>query len=529
MNVTTLTVIIAAYLCITAMLAYLAYRRTRSSNDYLIAGGETHPFLMAMAYGSTFISTAAIVGFGGVAGMYGMSLLWLTFMTVFMGVFIAFVVYGKRTLAIGKKLDAKTFPELLGLRYQSIFIRKFAALIVMLAMPLYAAAVMIGAGRFLEQLLQIDYTIAVIVFAVIVALYVISGGLKGVFYNDALQGSIMFGGMLTLMIMTYIRLGGVTSAHQALSDMASLVPANLAVRGHLGWTSMPAFGSEIWWVVVSTLVMGVGIGVLAQPQLIVRYLTVKGPRQLNQAVLVGGIFILSSTGVAFMVGALSNVFFHRTTGQIALAAVTNPASGQPNVDQIIPLYVSMAMPEWFAYLFMLTLMAAAMSTLSGQFHIIGTSLCHDLYQKSSLAVNRIAILVALVISLYLALQLPVSIIAVATAIFFGICAAVFLPVYTAALFFPHVGKTAAKFSMVAGLAASLLWMAFFHASEARALGLSQHLFGRETLLGFPWIVVDPIVIALPVSVLTLISVHLVCSLLEGRAAVSAETMITGRN
>ncbi|KJS83381.1 MAG: sodium:solute symporter [Peptococcaceae bacterium BICA1-8] len=507
MNYSILLGLLVIYLGLTVLLAYIAYRRTNSSKDYLIAGGDTHPFLMAMAYGSTFISTAAIVGFGGAAGVYGMSLLWLTFMNIFVGIFIAFIVYGKRTLTIGKQLGARTFPEFMGLAFQSSFIQKFSALIIIVAMPIYAAAVMIGAGRFLEHLLNIDYTLAILGFSVIVALYVISGGLKGVFYNDALQGSIMFFGMVTLLIMTYGKLGGVINAHKALASLTSLVPQGLAAKGQVGWASMPVFGSEIWWIVVSTLVMGVGIGVLAQPQLIVRYLTVSGIRQLNRAVLIGGIFILSSTGVAFLVGALSNVYFYQTKGIISLQAVTDAVTKQPNVDNIIPLFVNQALPEWFGYLFMLTLVAAAMSTLSGQFHIIGTSLCHDLYRSSSLALNRIAILIALAISVYLALKLPVSIIAIATAIFFGICAAAFLPAYTASLYWPKVGKKAASASMVVGFSSSLLWMAFIHAKEAQALGLAKLLFGRATLLSFPWIVVDPIIIALPISIITLILVH----------------------
>lgn len=520
MNITILIILLVVYLGVTALLAYIAYRRTNSSSDYLLAGGETHPFLMAMAYGSTFISTAAIVGFGGVAAMFGMSLLWLTFMNVFIGIFIAFVVYGKRTLLIGKKLGASTFPEFLGMYYKSSFIQKFSATIIIITMPLYASAVMIGAGRFLEQLLQINYTWAVVVFSLIVALYVISGGLKGVFYNDALQGSIMFAGMLTLLIMTYNRLGGIIPAHEALSNMVSLVPEGLVAKGHLGWTSMPALGSELWWVVVSTMIMGVGIGVLAQPQLIVRYLTVRGPKQLNQAVLIGGIFILCSTGVAFIVGALSNVYFHQTQGLISLAAVIDPISGIPNIDLIIPLFVNLAMPEWFGYLFMLTLLAAGMSTLSSQFHIIGTSICHDLYKSTSLSLNRGAILIALAISMYLSLKLPISIIAVATAIFFGICAATFLPAYTAALFFPKVGKTAAKASMIAGFSSSIIWMAFFHAKEASALGLANLLFGKNTLLDFPWIVVDPIIISLPISILALIITHIFLSKFNSDKAIN---------
>ena len=37
---------------------------------------------------------------------------------------------------------------------------------------------------------------------------------------------------------------------------------------------MPEFGSPLWWTLVSTLIMGVGIGVLAQPQLAMRAMTV---------------------------------------------------------------------------------------------------------------------------------------------------------------------------------------------------------------------------------------------------------------
>jgi Na+/pantothenate symporter len=56
-------------------------------------------------------------------------------------------------------------------------------------------------------------------------------------------------------------------------------------------------------------VFGVGIGVLAQPQLVVRFMTAKDNTSLNRAILVGGPFILMMTGVAFTVGALTNVYF----------------------------------------------------------------------------------------------------------------------------------------------------------------------------------------------------------------------------
>jgi SSS family solute:Na+ symporter len=74
----------------------------------------------------------------------------------------------------------------------------------------------------------------------------------------------------------------------------------------------------------------------------------------------------------FTVGALSNVYFCNTTGKIALDA----AGG--NVDTIIPLFINGAMPDIFIVIFMLTLLAAAMSTLSALYHAMGTALVCDL-------------------------------------------------------------------------------------------------------------------------------------------------------
>ena len=310
---------VLAYLLIVVYLGFLGYIRTKSTTDYLIAGRRTHPFVMAMSYGATFISTSAIVGFGGVAGMFGMSLLWLTFCNIFVGIFVAFVFLGGPTRRMGHQLDAHTFPELLGRRFESKFMQVFAGLVIFLFIPIYAAAVLIGGCEFIAVKFGVDYQVALLVFSVIIAAYVIMGGLKGVMYSDALQGSIMFIGMIILLVWTYVKLGGVTAAHKELSDMAT-IPSLFGKIGFKGWTAMPAFGwgvaetakgpnpsgYDLWWIVISTIVLGVGIGVLAQPQLAVRFMTVKSKRELNRAVLVGGIFILVMTGVAFVVGSLTN-------------------------------------------------------------------------------------------------------------------------------------------------------------------------------------------------------------------------------
>jgi SSS family solute:Na+ symporter len=320
---------------------------------------------------------------------------------------------------------------------------------------------------------------------------------------------------------------------------------------------------------------------MAQPQLIVRFMTVRSRRELDRAVPTGALFILLMTGTPFIVGSLSNVWFaengallsgkvveeisaeqNRAVIQIMKEstpgrweAVINAKTGKPSLapliisarqpaldiqaqpfervsgrsiavvyakgqaDQIIPNYITQALPRWFGILFFLTLLSAAMSTMSSQFHTLGTAAGHDLYaqllgrragSQPSLLVVRIAIVIGLLVSVTLAYTVRDEyVIARFTAIFFGLCAATFMPAYIGGLFSRRITRAGALASMTVGLGASLFWLLFIKAKEAGAIGLVQRFTdGKSSLLEdvLNWPSVDPIMIALPLSILTAIVV-----------------------
>jgi SSS family solute:Na+ symporter len=499
------------YLAVTIYLSYLGYRKTTSVSDYLLAGRQVHPVTMALGYGSTYISTSAVIGFGGIGALYGFSLTWLAFLNIMIGVWVAFVVFGKRTRKVGKALDAHTFPELLGRRYDSRFIQGFSGLIILLFMPVYTAAILIGIARFIEVYMNVPFATALLGFLLITACYVIWGGLKGVLYTAAFQGIILVVVMAVIGIATYFYAGGIVKAHSAATELTPLVPQYLKELGHMGFTSMPRFGSPLWWHLITTIIMGVGIGVLGQPQLSVRFMTLKSDRELNRSIPFTALFILLTTGVAFVVGPLTNVIFYNTYTQFAIHAVSG------NVDKIMPLFIDRFFPQWFGALFLVTLMAAAMSTNSSQFHTMGTSLSRDILEQAlfrgrSLAetviVTRIGIVFSIFATVILGLTLPESVVAIATAFFFGLCGATFIPAYFFALYWKGGTKMGAKASIVCGFLVSLGWMLFVHEQESKGIGLCKWLFGRETLMGLPWNMIDPQVIALPISFAVFVIVSL---------------------
>jgi len=395
-------------------------------------------------------------------------------------------------------------------------------------MPLYATAVLIGGTHFISLYFHVDYNIALFVFSIIITAYVIAGGLKGVMLTDALQGTIMFVAMAILLVFTFDALGGVNEAYTKLEMVWTQTVAPLAdvgmkelkpggadfmmklstLWGFEGWNSMPAFLSQGWLFVITTITLGVGIGVLAQPQLVVRFMTVKSKQELNRAVLIGGIFIISMTGFIFVVGALTNAwYFEFNEGKNALQSAGS-------IGKVIPHFINVAMPQWFAFIFLFALISAAMSTLSSQFHTMGTAVGRDLVEQiskkkmNSTMVTRVGIIVMISFSVSLAYafdQQP-AIIARSTAIFFALCASIFLPTFIGGLFWKRMTTKGAIASMLVGLITSSFWLLFVHFKEAKELGICNALFGTNSLLSGKIIFVDALIIALPLSIITAIVV-----------------------
>lgn len=510
-----LTIIIVAYLAVIGFLGYLGYKKTKTSSDYLLAGREIHPFIMAISYGATFISTSAIVGFGGIAANMGLSLIWLTVMNIFFGIFIAFAFFGKKVRKMGLNLNAHTFPELLGRRVESRFIQIFAGAVIFIFMPIYTAAVLTGAARILETFLGIDYGICVLVFTILVGGYVIFGGLRGVMYTDALQGTLMFFGMLALLIVTFVKVGGFFNGLESLAGLADQIPEGLKSAGITSWTHAPTWGSPMWFIIFTSLVLGVGIGALSQPQLAVRFMTIKSNKELNKAILIGGIFIIVMTGTSFIVGPLSNVYFAEKYNLISIAYA------QGNADSIIPLFINEIMPTWFNYIFLLVIMSAGMSTLSSQFHAIGTAVGRDIFEEgilkgklksttSATLITRVGIVLALIITVIITMNMGVGVIARATAIFFGLMAAAFLAPYVASLYWKRLTRKGSIAGMISGFSTSIFCFLFLHGSEAKVFKIVEFFSDGEKVTLIPGLmsVVDPLVFGLPISIIFTIVVSL---------------------
>jgi solute:Na+ symporter, SSS family len=178
-----------------------------------------------------------------------------------------------------------------------------------------------------------------------------------------------------------------------------------------------------------------------------------------------------------------------------------------------------------------------MSTLSSQFHVMGTSLGRDLVEESigkkkggsGMLATRFGVLAGILVSVYLSYIMELkfgktgtAIVARGTAIFFGLCAGAFLPMYIGALWSRGITKAAAIAGLLSGSISSLFWIMFVQEKASTALLICNKMFGTRSLAiqlvdgkevfakagPFVWAFVDPLIIGLPIAILVTVIVSL---------------------
>lgn len=518
----TMTVV---FLIVTLVLGWYGYKNTRNNEEFLLGRNKAGPVIIALSYGATFLSASAVIGFGGQAAVHGMSVMWLCFLNLFVGLIVAFLIFGGPTRRKGRALGASTYADLLGKIFKSKGIRAFTAILIIVMMPIYAAAVLKGGVNSLAVITGLTeyYDYILIALAVIVAVYVVYGGIIAVMYNDAFQAAIMFIGMVVILVVTYSYFGGVTAGNSALDglwDQSIVDIGNIGVQdGFNGWTSFSDFGSKEWLTVVTTFLLGVGIGALTQPQLAVRFMSAKNDRDLNKSLIVGSVFMLAIVGSAYTVGALSNVYFMDHYGMTAFEYISQMGLGTDFIipEYILELFSTISFGDIFVSLFLLSLVCAAISTISALLHTIGAAGGYDLYtlwknkkghmtgDSQSVNLNRVVIVLVMVLTVVYCYMMPNDIIAKATSVFMGITAAALLPAYFHGLYSKNPCRKAAITSMVVGTVMYLFFALFINSGTSIFLPICELLTGQSVL--FPDSILastDALVIALPASIIAMV-------------------------
>lgn len=268
--------------------------------DYMLADRKVGFFPMAIseaasvASGWTFF---AWVGIGFALGLHG---LWFAAFTV-LGAFFVYRVMGSRFRRQSEALNSLTIADHLSLffthRQLSISIRVITVIAILVFYAAYAGAQLIAVGETAVIGLDIDYTTAVIIGGVAIAIYTAMGGLNASVWTDFVQGILMILVALILPVVMIMEVGGWSAF---VSQVTAIEPGLLTLSG--GLTGMDYLVLFMIWLTFTAFILG-------QPHSLMRFQAIESEAVISKACVVALTFQSIRMTLPLFIGLAGRILY----------------------------------------------------------------------------------------------------------------------------------------------------------------------------------------------------------------------------
>lgn len=428
-------------------------KHTKSVNDFVLGGRGVGPWLTAFAYGTSYFSAVVFVGYAGQFGYkYGISATWIGIGNAVIGSLLAWVILGRRTRIMSKHFESKTMPDYFGKRYDSNALRIAASLISFIFLIPYTASVYNGLSRLFGMAFDVPYAACVIVMATLTCVYIVLGGYMATAINDFIQGIIMLGGIVVVIVAVLGGKGGFMNAVMELSQIPSDVPATMGQQGVFA----SFFGTDpinLLGVVILT-----SLGTWGLPQMVHKFYAIKDEKSVKTGTIISTFFAIVVSGGCYFLGGFGRLFD---------TSAIHSENGGVVYDAIIPAMLS-NLPDILVGVVIVLVLSASMSTLSSlvltssstlTLDCIKDNIVKNMNEKKQLLTMRILLVFFVVISVVIALD-PPTFIAQLMGISWGALAGAFLAPFLYGLYWKGVTRAAVWASFASGVGITVANMFF---------------------------------------------------------------------
>ena len=340
--------IIIAYILIVLSIGFYFRKKSKSSEEYFLAGRSIGWIAIGASLFATNISSEHFIGLAGTASKSGLAVghfEWLAcLMLLLLGwVFAPFYL----------KSGVFTMPEFLEKRYNTAS-RYYLSIISIIGYVLTKISIALYAGGILlNAVVGWDIVTSAVVIVLITGLYTMMGGLSAVIYTDLVQTIILIGGSIALTLIGLDKAGG-------WNNLVANTPVNF-------WSMFkPLSDPDFPWAGIIFGAPILGIWYWCTDQYIVqRVLSAKNLSNAQSGTIFAGFLKILPVFILILPGIIA---FYISDGTV---------SG----DKTYAWLITTLLPTGLKGLVIAGLLAALMSSLSAMFNSTSTLLTIDIYKK----------------------------------------------------------------------------------------------------------------------------------------------------
>jgi SSS family solute:Na+ symporter/cation/acetate symporter len=431
--------VVGAIVAVTLAITSFAARRNRSTDDHYVAGGRITGWQNGLALAGDQLSAASFLGITGAVALTGFSGVYLS-----LGIPIAYLLVLLVIAEPLRNLGRFTLADAVAARFEGRLLRGVLAVASLVLSLVYMVVQFVGAGALAQLLLGVSFPVAVLGIGVLMTLYTCLGGMVGTTYIQVFKAILLIVTVLALFVTVLARTGG--------NPIGAMVEAE---RTHGAAVVTPAHTSATTGLSNISLNLGMALGIMGLPHVMVRFLTVRdakaarGSAKLAMWIYAAFFLVLPIFGYAALneVGR-ARILRDNPGGNLAVARLAEVAGG--NVLFAIVVGV---------------VMATILAVLAGLSIASSGAAAHDLYniaihqgrmsQRRQLAVGRLAGIGSSVVAIALALGARTWNIAFLANEAFAIAASTTMPVLLLTIYWRGFNRVGATAGLVGGLVVSV--------------------------------------------------------------------------
>jgi sodium/proline symporter len=442
-SISPLTITFALYILAMVGIGFVAWRRTRSLDDYILGGRSLGSFVTALSAGASDMSGWLLLGLPGAMYAGGLSEGWIAVGLV-IGAWCNWkYVAGPLRVYTERSRNALTLPDYFTHRFEdrSKLLRILSAVVILVFFAIYSASGIVAGARLFESVFGVPYAQALWVGAAATILYTMVGGFLAVSWTDTVQATLMIFALVLTPIVVVIATGG-PAASLAVIEQAN--PANVDwLRG----ASVVGIVSLLAW----------GLGYFGQPHILARFMAADSVKSIPAARRIGMTWMVLCLGGAMAVGFFGIAWFAAHPDQAATV--------QANPERVFIALSQVLFNPWVAGILLSAILAAIMSTLSCQLLVCSSALTEDFYkgflrrdagQAELVWVGRLTVLLVALVAIWMASDPDSRVLGLVSYAWAGFGAA-FGPVVLFSLGWKRMTRNGALAGMVVGAATVLLW------------------------------------------------------------------------
>ena len=424
--------------------------------DFYLGGRKMGPIVTAMSAEAADMSSWLLMGLPGLAYIAGIAEPAWTAIGLAIGTYVNWLVVAKRIRTYTQEVNAITLPDFFSLRYRddkNILMAIAAVVIIVFFVP-YTASGFAACGKLFSSIFAIDYHVAMIISAIVIVAYTVTGGFLAASMTDMIQSVVMSIALLVVVLFGVHVAGGWDAVTANASNMIDYI--SLTASHNAETHAVTPYGTL---TIASTLAWG--LGYFGMPHILLRFMAIEDREKLKMSRRIATVWVVISMAVAVVIGVVGNAV--SASGALDFLGGNTSETIIVRMADLMGKYgVPMAI---MGGIILSGILSSTMSTADAQLLAASSSISENLMRKffnvelstkASIKVARAAVVAISVVAVFIARDPNSSVFRIVSFAWAGFGSA-FGPVVLLALFWRRSNKQGALAGMITGGAMVFIW------------------------------------------------------------------------